>query len=70
MCQNSRFRNENRDEWSNVRKFDKSKEAVKHHKGREYFHLDVPIDQALVRNPKARFPDAGKLLVSLAKPKP
>ena len=28
------------------------------------------IDQALVRNPKDRFPDAGKLLASLSKLKP
>ena len=28
------------------------------------------IDKALVRNPKDRFPDAGKLLASLPKPRP
>ncbi len=32
--------------------------------------LAAAIDKALVRNPKDRFPDAGKLLASLPKPRP
>ena len=32
--------------------------------------LAAVIDKSLVCNPKDRFPDAGKLLVSLAKTKP
>ena len=32
--------------------------------------LAAVIDKALVRNPKDRFPDAGKLLASLPKLKP
>jgi hypothetical protein len=32
--------------------------------------LATVIDKALLRNPKARFPDAGKLLASLLKLKP
>lgn len=31
--------------------------------------LAAVIDKALVRNPKDRFPDAGKLLASLPKPR-
>jgi serine/threonine protein kinase len=33
-------------------------------------NLAATIDQALVRNPKARFADAGNLLAALPKPKP
>jgi hypothetical protein len=33
-------------------------------------NLAAVIDKALVRNPKDRFPDAGKLLASLPKPRP
>jgi len=32
--------------------------------------IAITIDKSLVRNPKDRFPDTGKLLASLAKPKP
>jgi len=33
-------------------------------------NLASVIDKALIRNPKDRFPDAGKLLASLPKPRP
>ena len=32
-------------------------------------NLAATIDQALVRNPKDRFPDAGKLLSAIPKPR-
>jgi DNA-directed RNA polymerase specialized sigma24 family protein len=43
----------------------------RHHRHHLY-DLDLPatIDKALVRNPKARFPDAGKLLAALPNPRP